>query len=119
MADEQLKMVEHYTFTQTDISIFESHRTRMVHVLKKADALSYGLGLELSEKYGERNLVRNAARTGVSVLLVKRVTETGHIIFGVTRPSTNPADRPDPSARKNEAHVPIKTVQMPHFGQQG
>jgi hypothetical protein len=109
-------MVEHFAFTETDISIFESHRERMIQVLKRTNSHTYGLGLELAEKYAERNLVRNAARSGNSVLLVKRISETGHMLFGVTRLPTNPSDRPDPNGRKDEAHIPLKTVRMPIFG---
>mgnify|MGYP000306595420 CR=1 FL=1 len=99
---------------QTDISIFDAHRERMVQVLKRASAHTYGLSLELAEKYAERNLVHDAMRQQKPlVILTKRISETGHLLFGVSRPSADPTDRPDPNGRKNEVHVPIRIISMP------
>lgn len=113
MADEQLKIVEHFAFTETDISIFESHKKEMIQVLKQKNRFTYGLGLELKKRYDERNLVRAATQAGNSVLLVKRISEAGDLLFGVSSTPSNPEDRPDPNERLNEVHIPIKTIRMP------
>lgn len=116
MADEQLKMVEHFSFTQIDISIFDSHKKEMLQILKRTNGHTYGLALELNKRYDQRNLVRVAGKAGTPILLVKRVSEVGLLLFGVSSPPENPEDRPDPNERLNEAHIPIQTIRMPTFG---
>lgn len=115
MADEQLKMVEHFSFTQMDISIFDSHKKEMLQVLKRINGHTYGLALELKERYDQRNLVRAASQAGKPVLLVKRISEMGLLLFGVSSLPENPENRPDPNERLNEAHIRVQTVRMPSF----
>jgi len=112
-ADDQLKVIEHFGFTDIDIRIFDAHRERMVQVLRRSQEMTYGLGLELEERYIERNLIRNAIRNHTWVHLVKRVTSSGHVYFGVTNPPADPRDRPDPNDCLNEVHIPVINVPNP------
>lgn len=112
-ADDQLKIIEHFGFTDIDVRIFDMHRDRMVKVLRRGGEMTYGLGLELQERYNERELIRNAIRSHTWVHLVKRVTSSGHVYFGITNPPANPRDRPDPNDCLNEVHIPVINVPNP------
>lgn len=109
-ADDALKSMEDRAFVDTDITISDAHRQQMVQVLRRGNQMTYGLGEELDKRYQERDLLHNLAGQRQWVHLVKRITTSGAVYFGVAAPPANPNDRPDPNSDLNEVHVPIVNI---------
>lgn len=108
--DEDLKISEHYAFTDLDIRIFDRHRDQMLQVLRRGEQMTYSLARELNEWYQERDLIRRAIQNHQWIHLVKRIATSGDVYYGVIRPPVNLQERPDPSSDLNEVHIPVHNI---------
>lgn len=106
-ADDELKRLKDFSFLGKDINIWNQHKQILLKAVPRENPLDYRLNLELKVLERERNFLGDPRQHKGSVLLVKRITTTGKVCYGVTSLESSGGDEGDPNSNLNAVHIPF------------